>query len=64
MHLRLFDMFRLLFIGVISEAKGLYNLKSNYFNKDINFKGSIEINEEIDFVTYKGFGKDIELPFL
>lgn len=50
-----------LFVGVISEAKGFYNLKSKYNNSDIHFIGNNSVGRDLDFGTYHGFIKKEEL---
>jgi glycosyltransferase involved in cell wall biosynthesis len=43
-----------LFVGVISEAKGFYNLKSKYENENIHFVGDNQVGSDLDFGTYHG----------
>jgi len=43
-----------LFVGVISEAKGFYNLKSRYENDNIHFVGDNQVGSDLNFGTYHG----------
>ena len=43
-----------LFVGVISEAKGFYNLKSRYKNDNIHFVGDNQVGNDLNFGTYHG----------
>ena len=43
-----------LFVGVISEAKGFYNLKKQYKEENIHFVGDNQVGEDLDFGTYHG----------
>ena len=43
-----------LFVGVINEAKGFYNLKEQFKNENIHFVGDNQVGEDLDFGTYHG----------
>jgi glycosyltransferase involved in cell wall biosynthesis len=43
-----------LFVGVISEAKGFYNLKKLYKNENVHFVGDNQVGKDLDFGTYHG----------
>ena len=43
-----------LFVGVISEAKGFYNLKQQFKNENIHFVGDNQVGEDLNFGTYHG----------
>lgn len=51
-----------LFVGVISEAKGLHNLRAMYKDKDIHFVGKIAPGAVLDFGTYHGVVRYAEIP--
>lgn len=51
-----------LFVGVISEAKGLNNLRALYKDKNIHFVGKIAPGEVLDFGTYHGVVPYAEIP--
>ena len=43
-----------LFVGVISEAKGFYEMREKYFDKEITLVGKIHPGIKLDFGTYLG----------
>lgn len=51
-----------LFVGVLSEAKGYYAIREQYFNKDIVFIGDVHPNIKLDFGTYVGKVPYSEVP--
>ncbi len=53
-----------LFVGVISEAKGFYNLREQYRNKPIVLAGKLHPGIELDFGTYLGEVPYSEIPAL
>jgi glycosyltransferase involved in cell wall biosynthesis len=43
-----------LFVGVISEAKGFYEMRERFYDQDIHFAGKIYPGINLDFGTYHG----------
>jgi glycosyltransferase involved in cell wall biosynthesis len=53
-----------LFVGVISEAKGLFEMRKRYLNADIHFAGRVHPQAKLDFGTYHGSMSYKEVPYL
>lgn len=43
-----------LFVGVISEAKGFYEMRERFYNQDIHLAGKVYPGIDLDFGTYHG----------
>lgn len=53
-----------LFVGVIGEAKGLEELRRNFWDKDIHFAGKLYPGTKLGFGTYHGAVPYEEVPLL
>ena len=53
-----------LFVGVISEAKGFYEMRERFYDKDIHLAGKIYPGINLDFGTYHGSMPYDQVPIL
>lgn len=53
-----------LFVGVISEAKGFYEIRDKFYNEDIYFAGAIHPKIDLDFGTYLGIVPYKDIPVI